>query len=89
MPLLPTILVVQTSNRHYVRFPMENGKKPVTVHIAAAWLEQRAVRDGLKTDNLVLLYSYYREEIERAASAKYDQSHCDGADVVVVARDLI
>lgn len=75
-------------NPHYIRFPMEDGDKSVTVHIATSWLRERASRDRRNTSNLALLYHYYREMIEAAASARYDRSHCDGADVVVVGSDL-
>jgi hypothetical protein len=37
---------------------------------------------------LLLLYNFYRGEIEAAASAKHDQAHCTGSDVVIVAADL-
>ncbi len=67
---------------------MEDGTKTITVHIASGWLRKVAARDRRKTDNLLLLFSLYRERIEAAASAKYDRSYCNGADVVVVADDL-
>ncbi len=88
MPLKPFAIRVPISSTHYVRVPMEDRGRMITVHVAACWLQQRGSADGLSSLNLSLLYSYYREQIEAAASAKYDQSYCDGADVVVVARDL-
>jgi hypothetical protein len=68
---------------------MEDNKKLVTVHIAVGWLRERAARDQKRSNNLALLVNFYREEIEAAASAKYDRGHRDGADVVVTARDLL
>lgn len=88
MPLKPFAVKVPINSTHYVRFPMEDRGRTITVHIAAFWLKQRGSADGLSSLNLSLLYSYYRERIEAAASAKYDRSYCDGADVVVVASDL-
>lgn len=88
MPLISTIGQIHTGNPYYVRFPMEDRGKLVNVHISAHSLGQRAARDGLCSNNLLLLFCAYREEIEAAASAKYDNGHCDGADVVVVDRDL-
>ena len=88
MPLTPAILRVEVINPHYIRVPMEDGAKTITVHIAAGWLRELAARDRRTTDNVRLLYSVYREQIEAAASAKYDRSYCIGADVVVVAADL-
>jgi hypothetical protein len=67
---------------------MEDGEKTVTVHISAYALKERAARDRRNIENLALLCSAYRDEIEAAASSKYDIHHCDGADVVVVADDL-
>jgi hypothetical protein len=52
-------------------------------------LKQRAERDRRRTDNLALLFNFYRDEIEAAASANYDRGHCEGADVVVTARDML
>jgi Protein of unknown function (DUF1488) len=88
LPLFPTILSVSIANPHYIRFPMEDGGKCVTVHIATNWLKYLAERDQRSTNNLLLLYNFYRGEIEAAASAKYDQAHCTGSDVVIVAADL-
>lgn len=68
---------------------MEDGEKSVTVHIAAGWLRELAKRDQRTTDNILLLYSLYREQIEAAASAKYDRLRPTGADIVVVVDDLI
>jgi hypothetical protein len=45
-------------------------------------------RDQIPTDNLALLLNHYRNEIEAAASANYDREYCEGADIVVTARDL-
>jgi hypothetical protein len=67
---------------------MEDGEKCVTVHIATSGLMERAAFDRRATSNPVLLYNFYRDKIEAAASAKYDQAYSDGADVVVVASDL-
>lgn len=88
MPLAPTVLEVPVENPHYIRFPMEDGDKSVTVHVATSWLRERASKDRRNTSNLKLLYHYYREMIEAAASAKYDRSYAAGADVVVVGSDL-
>jgi hypothetical protein len=67
---------------------MEDGDRRITVHIAASWLRQRGLLDGLNTRNLSLLYNSYRDKIEAAASVKYDRFYCDGSDLVVVASDL-
>jgi hypothetical protein len=67
---------------------MVDGTKTVMVHISTSTLRQRAEVDQQKTENVVLLYSAYREEIEAAASIKYDQGHCGSADIVVIASDL-
>ena len=83
-----TILKVKVASPYYIRFPMEDGGKRVTVHVAASWLYERACKDRRKTANLSLLYSAYREMIEAAASAKYDRGHSESADVVVVGADL-
>jgi hypothetical protein len=88
MPLAPAVLKVSVENPHYIRFRMEDGDKSVTVHVATSWLRERASKDRRNTSNLKLLYNYYREMIEAAASAKYDRSHAAGADVVVVGSDL-
>jgi hypothetical protein len=88
LPLIPNSLLVPIASPHYVRFRMEDGGKCVTVHIATYWLKQRAERDGKSAADLRLLCSFYRDEIEAAASAKYDQSYYHGADVVVVSSDL-
>lgn len=88
MPLTPLVLNPSLDNPHYVRFPMEDGRRKVTVHIASGWLRQLAAGDGLTTSNLTLIWSHYRESVEAAASAAYDRSHCDGADVVVVPNDI-
>jgi hypothetical protein len=88
LPLKSAILTIRVENAHYVRFPMEDGDKTVTVHISTSALKERAARDKRNIQNLALLCSAYREEIEAAASSKYDNQHCDGADVVVVAEDL-
>ena len=89
MPLAPTILTVAVENPHYIRFPMEDGRKTVTVHVSTSALKERAARDHRIINNLVLLYCAYREAIEAAASFKYDQaSHRDSADIVVVAGDI-
>ena len=88
VPLLPHLLTIDFTNRLFVRFPMEDNKRLVTVHVAVGWLKQRAERDRRRTDNLTLLFNFYRDEIEAAASAKYDRGYCDGADVVVTARDF-
>jgi hypothetical protein len=88
VPLLPHLLTIDFSNRLFVRFPMVDNKRLVTVHIAVGWLKQRAERDRMRTDNLALLFNFYRDGIEAAASAKYDRGYCDGADVVLTARDL-
>jgi hypothetical protein len=87
--LAPTIFDTRIASPHYIRFPMEDGEKIVTVHISIAALKERAARDRRKTKNIMLLYSAYREEIEAAARAKYNpQCHRDNADVVVVASDI-
>lgn len=88
MPLKPVAVHVPICSAHYVRFAMEDRGRTITVHIAAFWLKQRGSADGLSCLNLSLLYSHYREQIEAAASAKYDQSYSGGGDVVVVASDL-
>ena len=88
MPLTPLLVNVRVSSPHYVRFPMEDRGRQITVHIAANWLRQLGSADGLITAHLSLLWSHYRERIEAAASIKYDQFYCDGADVVVVASDI-
>jgi hypothetical protein len=88
VPLLPHLLKIDFSNPLFVRFPMEDNKRLITVHIAVGWLKERAERDKIQTDNLALLFNFYRDEIEAAASANYDHGYCDGADVVVTARDL-
>ena len=88
MPLAPIAINLPVNNPHYVRFPMEDRGRTVTVHIAASWLRQCGARDRLTTRNLSLLCNYYREKIEAAASVKFDQLYCDGADIVVVASDL-
>ena len=67
---------------------MEDGRKLVTVHIASSWLMERAERDGRGTSNLALLFNFYRDEIEAAASAKYDRCRDFSAEVVVVPSDL-
>ncbi|WP_172841669.1 hypothetical protein [Bradyrhizobium lablabi] len=85
---MPTSLTVPVANSHYIRFPMEDGTKYVTVHIATYWVKKRAERDGRNNADQRLLYNFYRDEIEAAASAKYDQAYCEGADVVLVANDL-
>jgi hypothetical protein len=41
------------------------------VHVAVGWLKERAERDRRRADNLALLFNFYRDEIETAASAKY------------------
>jgi hypothetical protein len=46
------------------------------------------IQDLRNTANLALLCNFYRDKIEAAASAKYDQGYWDGADVVVVGKDL-
>ena len=79
---------VRIGSPFYVRFPMEDRGRKITVHIAASWLTQLGSSDGLNSANLSLLWNYYRERIEAAASSKYDQSYSDGADVVVVASDI-
>jgi hypothetical protein len=68
---------------------MEDNRQLVMVHIAVGWLRERAELDRRRTDNLALLFNFYRDAIEAAASAKYDRGHCDGADVVVTASDLV
>jgi hypothetical protein len=88
VPLLPHFLTIDFPNPRFIRFPMEDNKRLVTVHIAVGWLKERAERDRKRTDNLALLFNFYRDEIEAAASATYDRGYCDGADVVVTARDL-
>jgi len=88
MPLAPLVIELPVNNPHYVRFPMEDRGRTVTVHIAASWLKQCGSRDGLSTHNLSLLCNYYREKIEAAASVKFDRLYRDGADIVVVASDL-
>ena len=88
MPLAPLVINVPVNNPHYVRFPMEDRGRTVTVYIAASWPRQCGASAGLSTHNLSLLCSYYREKIEAAASVKFDQLCCDGADIVVVASDL-
>ena len=67
---------------------MEDGGRTITLHVAASLLTQRGLLDGLSTRNLLLLYNFYRDKIEAAASAKYDRFYCDGSDLVVVASDL-
>ena len=67
---MPTILSVEVANPHYIRFPMDDCGKRVTVHIATSWLKQRAERDQRNVSNLALLYQFYRDEIEAAASAR-------------------
>ena len=90
MPLAPTILTVNVENPHYIRVPMDDGKKIVTVHVSASALRERAAQDLQVTSNLALLYCVYRESIEAAASLKYDQGgHSDTADIVVVAREIL
>ena len=88
MPLKPAILRIEIHSPHYVRFPMEDGEKAVTVHVATSWLRERAAHDRRVIDSELLLFSLYRSEVEAAASEKYDRSYCEGADVVVVAKDL-
>ena len=89
MPLAPTILTVNVENPYYIRVPMDDGKKIVTVHVSASALRERAAQDQV-TSNLALLYCVYRESIEAAASLKYDQGgHSDTADIVVVAREIL
>lgn len=67
---------------------MDDGVKNVTVHVATSWLELRAERDGRSNADARLLFNFYRSEVEAAASAKYDHSYSQGADVVVVANEL-
>ena len=58
MALVPSIFdLKKVANPHYIRFPMEDGGKIVTVHISTAALKERAARDGRKTKNITLLYS--------------------------------
>jgi hypothetical protein len=85
---MPTSLVVSVTSAHYVRFPMEDDAKCIMVHIASYWLRKRAERDSRSAADLRLLYNFYRDEIEAAASAKYDRAYRQGADVVVVESDL-
>ena len=90
MPLASTILTINVENPHYIRVPMEDGKRIVTVHISASALWERAAQDLQITSNLALLYCAYRESIEAAASLKYDQgTHGDTADSVVVVGDIL
>ena len=67
---------------------MVDGEKRMTLHGATSWLRELALRDRRNTANLVLLYNFYRDRIEAAPSAKYDQSYWDGADDVIVGTDL-
>jgi hypothetical protein len=85
---MPSSLIVPVTSPHYIRFPMEDGGRYVTVHIATYWLKKRAERDGKSGADVRLLCGLYRDEIEAAASVKYDQFYYQGADVVVVASDL-
>ena len=64
LPLKSAILSIRVENAHYVRFPMEDGEKTVTVHISTSALKERAARDQRNIQNLALLCSAYREEIE-------------------------
>ena len=90
MPLAPTILTVNVENPHYIRVPMDDGKKIVTVHVSTSALRERAAQDLQVTSNLALLYCVYRESIEAAASLKYDQGgQSDSADIVLVAREIL
>lgn len=89
MPLISAIGDIHANNPHYVRFKMEERGKLVTVHISSHALRQRAAFDGLRSSNTRLLFSAYRDEIEAAASVKYDEGHREGADVVIVERDLL
>ena len=87
---LPPFLTVNVENPHYIRVPMDDGKKIVTVHVSTSALRERAAQDLQVTSNLALLYCVYRESIEAAASLKYDQGgHSDTADIVVVAREIL
>ena len=88
MPLISSVGDIQANNPHYVRFKMEERGKLVTVHISTHSLRLRAASDGIRTSNAQLLFSAYREEIEAAASVKYDAGHRDGADIVITERDL-
>jgi predicted nucleotidyltransferase len=88
LPLMPSSLIVPITSPHYIRFPMEDSGRRVTVHIATFWLKERAERDGKSAADLRLLCSLYRDEIEAAASVKYDRFQYHGADVVVVSSDL-
>jgi hypothetical protein len=83
LPLMSSVLCVRASNPHYLRFPMEDGDRKVEVHIATGWLRERAARDSRSSDNMILLYNFYREEIEAAASVKYDLNHRGSAEVVI------
>ena len=85
---MPTVLKVERASPHYIRVPMEDGGRCVVVHIAVSWLQEIAKRDRCQTRHPLLLFNFYRDEIEAAASAKYDRSHCDSADVVLVASDI-
>ncbi len=89
MPLISTIGNIHSKNPHYVRFAMEGRERLVTIHISAHALRQRAARDGIRSQNIRLLFAAYRDEIEAAASIKYDAGHRDGADVVIADRDLV
>jgi hypothetical protein len=68
-----------------VRFSIEDCDPTVTVHIAVGWLTER----GVPTDNPTLLFSYYRDEVEAAASVVYDRGYREGADIVVTGKNLL
>jgi hypothetical protein len=88
VPRLSHVLEIRPSNSHFLRFSMVDSDRMLTVHIAVGWLRERAARDCMPTDNPALLFSYYRDEIEAAASVVYDRGYRDGADVVVTGRDF-
>jgi hypothetical protein len=79
---------VDNSNLFFIRFPMMDGDKIVAVRVSDIALQDRAARDGRQTEDIIVLFQDYRDEVENAASRKYDEGHQDGSDVMVIAADL-
>ena len=56
----------------YVHFKMEDTGAVVSCAVMAEYLAARGERDGIRDQSYRALFTLYRTDIERIASAKYD-----------------
>jgi hypothetical protein len=89
MPLVRSEEDFETLQFERVRFWMQSGAKKILCNVSYMALSERAIRDGLHLREGPA-FKRYRDEVERAASKKYDRGEiAKNGSILVTDRDLV